>query len=387
MNFDLKACRRAQNKARIKGIALIWLLTLGLGLIWHITGRAPLSQDERRLWNKVRNAEKHVLEWRLKSGSALSDSDDPWRTGLVGLEWSPLSTTVGSLPAKRTACDPAWSLAALRWFDALGLTQGDPVAVASSSSFPGMMLNVLAAAEERGLDVHLAVSLGSSTWGCNDPVSPWPVMARELRKAGFLRTRAEFYTLGGEDETGGGISPEGIEIMTAAAKEAGVPVVCPESLKAVTEFKTDWIKSVAPKAVISIGGSEANMGKDPAVLSLPPGILRPRRDGGDGLIGLSLKAGYPVIHLLNIRELSVREGIGFDSLPGAGRGGRASLAGSLAGLGLFALAMAGYRRFSHGLAGPGSLGDSCHDDQGADGLDKRDFLSQDQCRHGHAGRG
>ncbi len=355
MSFDLDGYRKALKKARMRGTGLILLLALGLGLIWHLTGYSPLSRDEERLWLRVREAQRHVLAWRMERGSALSPVDDPWESGLVGLEWSPLSTTLGSLPAKRTACDPAWSLAALRWFDILGLDPGDPVAIVSSSSFPGMMLNVLAAAEHRGMDVHLVVSLGSSTWGCNDPVSPWPLMAQELRRAGFLRTRARFYTLGGEGETGGGISPEGVGIMSDAAAAEEVQLIDLSSQSAMTEWKMGWIRKVDPKVVISIGGSSANMGGDPVALSLPPGLLSPgREDGGDGVIGLSLRAGYPVIHLLNVKELAIREGIAFDSPPKLGRGGRFSIGGALSGMVFFAVVMSCYRRFSHV---PGTLDD------------------------------
>ncbi len=287
-----------------------------------------------------------MREWRISRGSQASQEADPWGLGLVGLEWSPLSTTLGSLPSKRTACNPAWALAALRWFDRLGLAPGDPVAVLSSASFPGMLLNVLAAAEHRGLDVYLLVSLGSSTWGCNDPRAPWPLMAQTLRREGFLHVRAQAYTPGGGGEIGGGLSPEALAVMARSSAAVGVPFQRCGSKSEVIRWKMDWIRSLDPKVVISIGGSSANMGDDPKILKLAPGIHSPEDDGaGDGVIGQALEAGYSVIHLLNVRELADQEGIPFDREPMMNGAGRRSLGGAVFGLLLYAVALWGLGRF------------------------------------------
>lgn len=345
MSFDLKGYRKALGRARLIRMGLSLGMALGLVAIWWIGGIAPLSPEQSRLWLRVREAQVHVMEWRKSRGSIISSDDDPWGCGLIGLEWSPLSTTLGSLPSKRTACDPAWSLAALRWFADLGLGRGDPVVVFSSSSFPGMMLNVLMAAEAMGLDLSLVVSLGSSTWGCNDPLSPWPTLAGELRAAGFLHTRAMAYTRGGGEEIGGGVPPEGLAIMETAALSDGVPLSNFNSLKEVIEWKMGLIDRLRPKVVVSIGGSSANMGDDPLALSLPPGPLSPgRADGGDGVIGLALRAGYPVIHILNLRDLALQEGIPFDAPPST-MGANRSVVYSLIGVVFGGVMLSLFKRF------------------------------------------
>lgn len=120
----------------------------------------------------------------------------------------PITTTLGALEAKRTAADPRWSIIVWRWLERLDIKRGDKVVVLSSSSFPGMMLNVLAALEERGADVTLFVSLGSSTFGANDPrANMWSDLAAALRREGLLHTRAAFYTYGGGGDVGGTLSP------------------------------------------------------------------------------------------------------------------------------------------------------------------------------------
>ncbi len=345
MVFDLTSYRNSLTKARIYRTAILSAMALGLALIWWIGGSSPLTSERERLWLKVREAQSQILQWRRSMGSSFSPSDDPWGYGLIGLEWSPLSTTLGSLPSKRTACDPRWALAALGWFDRLGLKPGDPVVIFSSSSFPGMMLNVLMAAEERGLETSLIVSLGSSTWGANDPLTPWPAIAQYLRSRGFLHTKAMAYTKGGGGEVGGGLSPEGLAIMESSALAVQVPILDLDSLEEVVRWKMDLISRINPKTVISIGGSSSSMGDDPVALSLPPGPLSPGGvDGGDGVIGLALREGYPVIHLLNLKELALQEGIPFDSPPVMA--GHRPLYSAL-GLCFFSSLLLLFKRFEH----------------------------------------
>ncbi|MBP5211942.1 MAG: poly-gamma-glutamate system protein, partial [Pyramidobacter sp.] len=136
------AQRRFVLRNRIKLVSLA-LVLLALA-VWSGGGA---SRRELSLMERVRTAQNVLYEWRVAGGSEFDPSDDPYRTGLVGLEWSELSTTVGSLEAKRTACDPRWSVVIRRWMESLKVTEGDSVAIFTSSSFPGMALNAVAALE------------------------------------------------------------------------------------------------------------------------------------------------------------------------------------------------------------------------------------------------
>ena len=153
------------------------LLAAGMAALWYLAAPAVLTSSERLLWEKVRSAQHHLSQWRGENSSAASVEDDPWNCGLIGVEWSGITTTLGDLSSKRTACNPAWSIQFSRWYRELGLKPGDPIAIYSSSSFPGLLLNAVAAAEALELDPLLIVSLGASTWGANHPDAPWPVLA------------------------------------------------------------------------------------------------------------------------------------------------------------------------------------------------------------------
>ena len=325
---------------------LLFLTALLTALLFMLT--PPLTREEERLYHKLEAAQSFLWEELDRRGLERDEAADPYHSGFIGLEWSLTTTTLGSLEAKRCSTDPLWAVQMLRWFDKLGLKKGDRIAVLASSSFPGLVCSVLAAAEERGLDIALGISLGASTWGANRPELPWPSLAAILRRGGFLRTQPVLYTLGGNNENGGGLTEEARDLLTTAAVRDGLAPLQNKTLEEAIDAKMRLVQNA--RLIISVGGSEANLGEDPGVLQLPPGLLMPRFGGrnltshGTGLIGLALERGYPVIHLLNLRSLADACGIAWDTRR-PGFSNRGPLAAAL-GLGLFILFMATHRRWS-----------------------------------------
>lgn len=304
---------RFTNRARMKLV----LLALAMAALWLLATPRSLAPSDRELWNHVRAAQEYVHGWRQRHGIASGAEQDPRGCGLIGVEWSSITTTLGSLEAKRTACDPAWAIQFARWYREQGLQKGDAVAIYSSASFPGLLLSAQAAAESLGLDPLVVVSLGASTWGANHPDASWPVLEAELNRAGFLQKRPDFYTLGGGGESGGGMAPEAVESLRRAAAEAGVELLQAGGLEEMVHIKSSLLEQRGCRLLVSIGGSQANLGDDPDVLRLGPGLHRPEggESAGNGVIARALGQDVPIIHLLNIRELAAQTGIPFDARP------------------------------------------------------------------------
>ena len=333
---QLRFVRR--NKIMLVTLALV-LLAL---VVWSGGG---VTRQELRLMERVRSAQDVLYKWRTAGGSEFDSLADPHKTGLIGLEWSELSTTVGLLEAKRTACDPRWAVIIRRWMESLHVSEGDSVAIFTSSSFPGMALNAITALESLNVTPVLVVSLGSSVWGANDPLFPWPTIERKLRTEGFIRCKALFYTPGGNYETGGGLSEEARAIFRASANDVGVPLVIKQNLEEVISWKSSLLKEHKVKALISVGGSHANMGDDQTVLRLSPGLHK-SGNGGDGVIGRALKDGYPVVHLLNIKGLSAEYGVPFDAAPGTLLYGKRTVGAAIVGVLIFTAVMYKFKRWS-----------------------------------------
>jgi len=292
-------------------------LAVVLAGLWYLAAPATMTPQEQRLWEKVRAAQHHISQWRKQNGSAATEDSDPWGCGLIGVEWSGITTTLGDLSSKRTACDPAWAIQFSRWFGELGLEPGDHIAIYSSASFPGLLLNALAAAEAMELKPQLIVSLGASTWGANHPDNPWPVLAAELRRSGFIGKRANYYTLGGGAELGHGLAPEGVSLLRKAATESGVELLTANNLEEMIALKTKLLEKHQPRLLVSIGGSHANLGDAHEVLRLQTGLV-PASEinlSGNGIIGFAMRNDIPVIHMLNIKSLSRIAGIPYDRPP------------------------------------------------------------------------
>lgn len=323
------------------------LLATSLAGLWYLAAPAVLDTEERLLWEKVRAAQLHLSQWREQNGSAASEQDDRWDCGLIGVEWSSITTTLGDLGSKRAACNPAWAVQFSRWYRDTGLQPGDPIAIYSSASFPGMLLNAIAAAEARGLEPLLIVSLGASTWGANHLEAPWPVLAAELRRSGFVRKRADYYTLGAGAELGHGLSPEGETLLRRAAKDAGVELLSAADLEEMVARKTELLDKHQSRLLVNIGGSQANLGDSEDILRLTPGMVPAGRSGlaGNGVISAAMHNGIPVIHMLNLKSISSRVGIPYDSPPRNMAPAQVSPWWSGAGLLLFFVVLLTHRRW------------------------------------------
>jgi len=322
-------------------------LAMAMAVLWYFAAASVLTAEERLLWEKVRSAQLHLSQWREHNGTATAIEDDPWNCGLIGLEWSGITTTLGELASKRTACNPAWAIQFKRWFSDLNLKAGDPIAIYSSGSFPGLLLNAIAAAEAMELEPLLIVSLGASTWGANHPDAPWPVLAGELRRSGFIRKQADYYTLGGGAELGHGMPPEGEALLREAANNAGIELLTAASLEDMTTRKTDLLKKHLPLLLVSIGGSQANLGDALDVLKLNPGLVPATQVSvaGNGVIGAAMQTDIPVIHMLNMKSLGNMTGIPYGTEPRQVAPRRVSTWWSIVGVVLFFAVLLRHRRW------------------------------------------
>lgn len=295
---------------------LVFLAFLLLAL-WFFGGFRPLGREDAQMWERVRAGQKALWDAEHAAGVPLSASADRHRSGFIGVEWSPVSTTLGDIRAKRTSCDPLWSARFAEWFDAEGLVAGDRIAIYSSSSFPAMLYAAVVAAETRGLDILLAVSLGSSSWGANRPDFPWPSMEAVLIRGGHMRTAAAFYTPGGGGESGRGLSRETMQTFRELAARNGVTFVEPRDLTDAIGYKTRAMLDFAPRMLVSIGGSNANLGDSELAHAIPNGLLLPGGEGGwrmgESVVAGALRADIPVLNILNIRKLARESGIPFDA--------------------------------------------------------------------------
>jgi poly-gamma-glutamate system protein len=143
-----------------------------------------------------------------------------------------------------------------------------------------------------------------------------------LKERGLLDVRPIARAIGGEEDIGRDMSPQGRALLDARIRAAGAPFLEEPDLERNVARRMALYRESAGtrpiKAFINIGGSWANLGTDSDILKVEPGLARhvavppPARRG---VIQAMAAAGVPVVHLLNIKGLCERYGLPWDPLP------------------------------------------------------------------------
>ena len=273
--------------------------------------------------------ESVIFDCRLRKEGTYDVRADPNRTGLIGLQGSPITTSLGNLEAKRTTTNPNLAGLLVSLLDEAGVKRGNTFAVGASGSFPAMILATLSAAKALGARPLVIASLGASEWGANDPLFNWLDMEDCLLQAGLVAARPVALAIGGEEDVGQNMSPEGRELAGRRIRESGLPFFEETDLRTNVAVRLRFYREAAGarplKAFVNIGGSWANIGTNAEVLKLRPGLLRDvfvPPPGESGVLQAMASQGIPVIHLLNVRGLCERYGLPWDPkpLPGPGQG-------------------------------------------------------------------
>jgi poly-gamma-glutamate system protein len=254
-------------------------------------------------------------------------------TGLIGEAYTGLTSTQGSLPAKRSSATPDAAALLVALLQEAGVGEGSRVAVSASGSFPGFALAAVSACGALGADAVIILSIGSSSWGANRPEYTILDMFMAAVDAGAwppgYPAAIAALSPGGSDDRGLDLDPGILEPVLARAEALGIRVLRPLSLGEAVSARMSLFRAKGePEVLLTIGGNYAATGADPA-LALLSGVIRPEEAGrlgsigAEGLVQEFLRAGRPVIQVLNIEALSTGYGLDFDPLmvPAIGKAG------------------------------------------------------------------
>ncbi len=269
-----------------------------------------MTLSEHELHRKILSAQKflwHYLQISVLTSHENHPSPDPNHTGFIGIANSIITTTAGSLPAKQCSTNPLWAIHFLHWFESLGLTRDDQVFLSVSSSFPALVYSCIAACEFFGLEAVLCVSLGSSSWGANRPELNMSVILELLTHGGFMQTRPELFTLGGKNENADNMPPEGRDYLIRIMHSKHLEIR--STLQEIVDMKAKYIPG--SKLVINIGGNASFPGYAEPYEPVPSGLIMPdeKIHNTNGLAGIALRSGIPVINIREIQSLAEKFGI------------------------------------------------------------------------------
>ena len=259
---------------------------------------------------------------RMEKGVFVDIENDPNETGLIGTQFSLITTDEGDLDAKLTTLDPNFSAAMVELLTKAGLTSGDTIAVMLTGSMPGANMAMLIACDALDIYPIVITSMGASQWGANDPDMTWIDMEKLLFDKGLISTRSIAASIGGRNDQGRLLSPKGRELIRSNIAEHGLPLITGDGLKDNIQKRMDHFGYRNYKAVVNVGGGVASLGTSFNLRLLSPGVVYRKdieaisRSGGvEGAVVKFVKRNIPLIHVLNIQKLTEELGMAFAPIP------------------------------------------------------------------------
>ena len=254
---------------------------------------------------------------------------DPTGSGLVGVAASSITTSSGSLEAKRTTANPNWAAVLIDLLRRADVEPGDLVAVGVSGSFPALNLAAFAAAEQLELEVVSIASAGASSWGANLPGLAWLDMETLLYDAQIISNRSLAASLGGTRDRALGMSERGRQRLRDAIDRNGVAFLETSTEEQSIETRMRTYERYAGgrrfAAYLNAGGSLVSIGPKSVKRLYRPGLnLKPHPRGTrmDSVMLRFLNDGVPVINLSKVVPLAEQYGLPIEpsELPPVGQG-------------------------------------------------------------------
>jgi len=322
----LDQLRRMFPDSKAQGLVLCALVSIGMLAVILFLDPTPRSQNTQPRIAASRSMEMAIRALResyLSRGLRFDDSIDPNHTSLIGVEYSEMVTTLGSADAKRSTTNPNIAGLIVQLLDEAGVRRGDTIAVGCSGSFPAVAIATLAASKALGVHPVMILSLGSSSFGANR--IDWTLLdiLQSLKEKGFVDVSVAGVSLGGADDVGNDFDEETRNTLKEKVRGSAIPILnepdLPRNVAKRMEIYFGSAGATRISAFVNIGGSQADLGVDPLVLKLEPGVNRqialPEKEETYGVVFAMAKRHIPVVHLLHIKGLLLKYGLPWDPTP------------------------------------------------------------------------
>lgn len=266
----------------------IWTLLILAIVAYGLYNWAEYSHVQHRQANYETklNAALRMERWmallrdaKAPDAAFVDEVNDPDRTLLVGQKHTLITSTEGNHQAKLATINPNVAAMLVQLLREAGVEPGDRVAAALTGSFPGMNLAFLAACVELQLRPTIVTSVSSSWYGANDPDFTWLDMERALFDAGEIGFRSVAASIGGADDRGRSLPPEGRDLIRKAIERSGVELIYAGSVEESIDVRRQLYKrelgdTVGGYAVyVNIGGGVASLGDPENAKLIPLGLV------------------------------------------------------------------------------------------------------------------
>lgn len=285
-------------------------------------------QKEEHYNEKIKAAQlmekcmKHLKTSFFPSEIALDNINDPNQTGIIGGQFSQITSGRGSLPIKLSTTNANFAAMIVQQIKDAGLKKGDHIGLCFTGSFPALDLATCAAVEVLGLKPVLITSITSSSWGANDPKLTWPDMQKSLYDAKLISFMPIASSIGGNQDLGRTLSREGRSLAELAIKRNGIAYINEGSLEKNIAKRVDLLNTHSKKQIklfINVGGGIASLGGNKNAKIIPSGLNTDLKlkdfNEKQGVVFEMVKQGIPIINLLNIGRLMTKYDLPKDPVP------------------------------------------------------------------------
>lgn len=278
----------------------------------------------------AKNAMDHLKLTQNEDIEFIDNINDPNETGLIGEEYTPITTGTGSLPIKLATTNPNFAGVIVQLVKDAGLKQGDCVAICMTGSFPAMNISTIAALQTLKIKPIIISSITASSWGANNPENTWIDMERELYTSKILKFTSSASSMGGNSDIGRALSLEGRDMVKDAIKRNGIYYINTGSLEGNVQKRMEIFDKKSRssiKAFINVGGGVASIGSDANGFQINQGAnlnvkLKSFVDK-KGVMFEMAKKGLPIINLLHFDKLIAKYRLPLEVTPepkiGAGK--------------------------------------------------------------------
>lgn len=269
-----------------------------------------------------KQAADYLKEIRLHKGIFIDPVNDPNETALIGQDITVITTDRGYIEAKLTSTNPNYAAVIVDMLKEANLKKDDIVAIAFTGSLPGMNIAVHSAIQVLDLKPIIITSVGASNWGANDPYFTWLDMEKSLYERGIFKYRSVAASIGGGQDRGRGLSPEGRQLIKEAIERNSVEFINEDYLENSIEKRLEiynrYKKDNSIKAFINVGGGIASLGTTETSQFISSGLnmsLPMKNFPTRGVMIYFGEENIPIIHLLNITQLAKKYGLPISPSP------------------------------------------------------------------------
>ena len=322
-------------------LLLIWMLVIVLALLSNVAfakeSKHPYHDKMIEASTLTQSCFDSIKQYKIQNDIPIV-KQDKLQTGIIGVNLSSITTTEGVLQAKRTTCNPNWSAVIIDYFYKANLKSGDEVVFVFSSSFPGLNIAALSAAQVFGLKTAVMISIGASSYGATDTEFTFFDMFVHLKASGLLKGKVDCVSFGGSSDTGESFhDEEDLFIETNRTKEEikasirarveaqGVNFIYQPDFSTNIDKRLEYLTQIVPNAkfLLNVGGSSVGIGlsseayidtgfQDPTTKITSKLSKFDANKDNYGLIQHFLIKQIPVASMLNIRGLAADYGIAYD---------------------------------------------------------------------------